>query len=94
MKSSVNCKSIKVKVFPRSGKSCVEGMRNGLLIVRLKSAPEKGKANKELLEVLAQHYFVHINDILVIHGHTSRIKLIKIECSTNREQASPDPVRS
>lgn len=84
MKSSGNIehidksKHVKVKVFPKSGKSCVDGLRNGLLIVRLKSIPEKGKANTELRKILSQHYSVPPNDISIVRGKTSSTKLVKI----------------
>lgn len=49
---------IKVKVTPRSSKSEVMGEKDGILIVKLKSAPVDGEANTELIRVLAEFFGV------------------------------------
>jgi uncharacterized protein len=69
---------IKVKVFPKSGRSEVEGYRNGVLIVRLNSAPDKGKANKELIDVLNEYYGVGKGSIEIVSGDKSRRKIVAI----------------
>ncbi len=47
---------IQVKVKPNSGKQKIEQLENGSLVVYLKSSPVKGKANQELIKVLAKKY--------------------------------------
>ena len=47
---------IKVKVTPRSSRSEVIGEKDGVLIVKLKSAPVDGEANEELIQVLSKYY--------------------------------------
>lgn len=69
---------IKVKVFPKSGRSEVEGVRNGRYIVRLKSSPKKGKANKELLEVISEHFHIPKGNLRIKRGFTSRKKVVEV----------------
>ncbi|MBL7032093.1 MAG: DUF167 domain-containing protein, partial [Nitrospira sp.] len=46
--------TIKIKVEPRSSKSGIVGPYGDALKVKLTSPPVEGKANKELIEVLAK----------------------------------------
>ncbi len=69
---------IEIKVVPSSGRlGCkLEGKR---LKCFLKSAPEKGKANKELVSYLAKMLKLSARDITIITGMTSKVKRIKVE---------------
>ncbi len=69
---------IEIKVVPSSGRlGCkLEGER---LKCFLKSVPEKGKANKELISYLAKMLKLSVRDITIITGATSKLKRIKIE---------------
>lgn len=70
---------LRVKVQPKSCKSAVVGkMDDGTLKVRVKAVPEKGKANKEVIEILAKEYGVSKSDVEIVGGATDQIKLIKI----------------
>jgi uncharacterized protein (TIGR00251 family) len=70
---------IKVKVRPKSRESrIVDVMEDGTLKVRVKAAPEKGKANKEVVAILAAKYGVKKSEIEIISGKTDPVKLIKI----------------
>ncbi len=68
-----------VKVKPRARCQKVVEAADGSLIVHLKAAPDKGKANAELLTLLAEVLQVHPSRIRIKTGHTSRQKLIEIE---------------
>ena len=46
--------------------------------VRVRSAPEKGKANREVIELLAEYFDVPQNGVLILSGHTAKRKLIEI----------------
>lgn len=70
---------VRVKVRPKSRENkIVEVMEDGTLKVRIKAAPEKGKANKELIKVLAKKYSVKKSEVEIVSGKTDQIKLIKI----------------
>lgn len=46
--------------------------------VGIKSEPEHGKANRELVKKLAKHFGVPAQNVRLISGHTSRKKLVDI----------------
>jgi hypothetical protein len=70
---------IRVKVIPNSAKTEIKGeMADGTLKIAVAAVPEKGKVNSALIEFLAQEFGVSKNDIKLISGAASRLKLIKI----------------
>ncbi len=72
--------TLRVKVTPRSPKSEIAGqLADGTLKVKLAAVPEKGKANDALIDLLAKHYNVPRSKIEILSGHTSPLKLVRIE---------------
>ncbi len=70
---------IDLKVIPRSQYGKVEGlMANGRLKVKVRAAPEKGKANDEVCAVLAEYLAVPKGNVEVILGRNSQQKRIKV----------------
>ncbi len=69
---------IRVKVVPKSSRVSVSE-ENGWLKVRLTAAPEKGKANKQLVDVLAEYYHVSKSRVRIVSGKTSQEKIVEIE---------------
>ncbi len=69
---------IDIKVVPSSGRQQwkLEGNR---LKCYLKSAPQQGKANNELIRIIAHALQLPSSAILLLSGATTRIKRIKIE---------------
>lgn len=70
---------IRVKVKPNSSQQRIEELADGSLMVDLKSSPIKGKANKELIKILAKKYGVNQGQIIIKSGATSKQKLIEID---------------
>jgi uncharacterized protein (TIGR00251 family) len=68
-----------VKVNPNSKKQNIEESADGSLTVHLKSPPVDGKANKELIELLAEKFDVPKSKIRIKSGLSSRNKLIEIK---------------
>jgi uncharacterized protein len=86
--------TIRVKVTPRSSSSGLAGvMADGTLKIRVVAAPEKGKANAELCQVLARHYGVAPNAVTVVSGHTSAVKLMRLEGVHSGERTTGDALR-
>lgn len=77
---------IEIKVTPQSGKFKFEQDSKGNLKCFLKSAPEKGAANKELIKGLSKNLRIPQNDIEIIQGATIRNKTIKLHVSLTFEQ--------
>ncbi|HBE57281.1 MAG TPA: hypothetical protein DEG17_19675 [Cyanobacteria bacterium UBA11149] len=68
-----------VKVKPNSKQQKIEESEDGTLIVHLKSPPVDGKANKELIELLAKKFNVPKSKIIIKSGLSSKIKTIDID---------------
>ena len=67
----------RVKVIPNAGRDEVLEAGDGLK-VRLRAPATKGKANKALIEILAEHFKVKKKDIRIIKGDRSREKVVEI----------------
>ncbi|ALF53010.1 hypothetical protein ACX27_09365 [Nostoc piscinale CENA21] len=69
----------RVKVKPNSKQQKVEEQADGSLTVYLKSPPTNGKANEELIKVLADKFDVPKSYVSIKSGLFSRQKLIEIQ---------------
>lgn len=67
-----------ITVIPRSSRRTVTKDLEGGYRVTVHAAPEKGKANKEVLEVLAEYFCIKKSQVELVSGHTSRNKVVKI----------------
>jgi uncharacterized protein (TIGR00251 family) len=72
-----------LKVAARPGtRDGVLGVQGDALKVGVSAAPDKGKANKALAELLASVLGVRKSAVLIASGETSREKLFRIEGGT------------
>jgi uncharacterized protein (TIGR00251 family) len=70
---------ITVRVSPKSQKGAVVGwMDDGALKVKVLSAPEGGRANIELLRVVAEELKIPVRNVNIESGSTSTTKTLKI----------------
>ena len=69
---------IKVRVQPKAARAAVVGEHNGALKVAVTAAPEKGKANKAVVEVLSKALRIAKSSIELVGGATSRDKTFAI----------------
>ncbi|MBD2252870.1 DUF167 domain-containing protein [Nostoc parmelioides] len=69
----------KVKVKPNSKQQKIAEQDDGSLTVHLKSPPVDGKANEELIKLLAEKFDVPKSHITIKSGLSSRQKLIEID---------------
>jgi uncharacterized protein YggU (UPF0235/DUF167 family) len=69
---------IQVKVKPRSRVSALEQAEDGTFVARLRSAPVDGKANAELIELVARHYGCSKSAVSIKSGASSRTKRVAI----------------
>lgn len=75
--------TINIKLTPNAKKNSlgeVIDIGDGKLALKVtvKSIPEDGKANKELIEFLAKTWKIPKSNIEIISGHTSRIKTLSV----------------
>jgi uncharacterized protein (TIGR00251 family) len=68
---------IKVKVIPKAKREKVEEIE-GALKVYLTAPAQEGKANKKLIEVLAEHFKIKKYNLEIIKGLKSKDKVIAI----------------
>ena len=69
---------IQVKVKPNSRASLLEQKEDGTWLVQIKSPPVDGKANEELLALVAKHFKRPKSDVWIKSGGSTRIKLVQI----------------
>jgi hypothetical protein len=70
---------LRVKVRPNASKTCVkEIMADETVKIDLAAAPEKGKANQELIKYLAKQFNIVADNVKIISGAGERLKLVKI----------------
>lgn len=67
---------LNVRAQPRSSRSGVDGVIGDALKVRIRSAPVDGKANKELVETLADAFSLPKSRVSFVGGETSKSKRI------------------
>ena len=65
---------VNVRAAPRSSRAGLDGTIGDALKVRIRSAPVDGKANKELIEVLADAFGLPKSAIVFKSGETSKTK--------------------
>ncbi len=65
-----------VKITPHSQQKKILGWERDHLKIRLHAAPEKNRANEELVELLASVFALPKSSVHVLKGHTSRLKRI------------------
>lgn len=76
---------LRVRVSPGARRSEIVGRLGEAWKLRVRSAPERGRANDDVVELLARHLAVPRADVRVVSGHTSRDKVVEIERMTAEE---------
>ncbi|MBI9017463.1 MAG: DUF167 domain-containing protein [Phycisphaerae bacterium] len=67
-----------VKIVPGSSKNKIAGLLGNSLKINIAAAPEKGKANKQLIAFLAKKLKIPTGDIEIVAGMHDARKKIKI----------------
>jgi len=70
---------LRVKVKPNARASSLERMPDGTWLARLKSPPVDGKANAELVALVAEHFRCAKAAVTIKAGASGRLKLVKLE---------------
>jgi len=68
-----------VKIIPNASKNQIVGFENDKLKIRIQKAPERNKANKELIAFLSGIFKIAKSKIKIIKGEKSQIKKIEVE---------------
>lgn len=67
-----------VKVVPASSRTSLAGLLNGMLKIKVAAAPQKGKANRALIEFIAKKLGVKKNAVRIIAGETNQVKNVEV----------------
>jgi hypothetical protein len=70
---------ISVKVIPNSRKPGIEKIGEGDFKVKVDEKAEDGKANRRLMEILAEYFKVPKSSVVISKGQKSRNKIIEIK---------------
>lgn len=88
--------TINIKLTPKGSKNAIQGWANDVdgnpvLKVMVTTPPEKGKANKALIALLAKEWSIAKSQITITSGETSRNKVVKISGIKSGAIATPFP---
>ena len=78
---------LSLRLTPNSGRDAIEGIEADadglpLLKARVTAVPEKGKANKALIALVAKRLGVAKSNIFLVAGETARKKILRIDGDT------------
>jgi uncharacterized protein (TIGR00251 family) len=72
-------KSLQIKVKPNARASLLIEQSDGTWLAQLKAPPVDGKANEELIRLIAEHFGVRKAQVAIKSGALSRLKRVVIE---------------
>ena len=70
---------VQIKVKPNARQSALHAQDDGSFVAYLKSPPVDGKANAELIELVARHFGVPKSAVTIQSGAASRTKRVSID---------------
>jgi uncharacterized protein len=70
---------IQVKVKPNARVSTFEQAADGTWLAQIKAAPVDGKANEELITLVAKRFECRKSAVTIRSGASGRMKLVRIE---------------
>jgi len=71
-------KTLRIQVKPGSRTSALERRADGTWLARVKSPPVDGKANHELVALVARHFQLSRSQVSIKSGASGRTKLVQI----------------
>jgi uncharacterized protein YggU (UPF0235/DUF167 family) len=79
---------IAIRAKPRSSVSVLEQVTPDTWVARLRSSPVDGKANAELIALVAKHFGCARSCVSVVSGATARLKLVRISGAVGNSGAA------
>ena len=76
---------IPVRAKPSARRNAIEGTHDGAVRISVTVAPEKGKANKAICELLAKALGISKSQVVLISGETSSQKRVLVHGKTAEE---------
>lgn len=78
---------LEIRVKPRAKRAGLLGRHGGALKIAVRAAPERGRANEELLQVLASALDLPASAFELVAGATSQTKRLRVSGVTLEELA-------
>ena len=72
-------KTIQIRVKPKARECVLEPLADGTWLARVKAAPVDGKANVELIRLVAKHFGLRQSQVSIKSGGWGRTKLVRID---------------
>ena len=69
---------IELKVITKAKKEEIRKISEGSYRVKVSMPPEKGKANKRIIELFSKEFGIKKRDIKIVSGETNNRKVIEI----------------
>ena len=71
--------TLHIKVVPGASRDRIIGRLGDAIKVQVSAAPEKGKANEAVINLIAGLLGLRRNDIQIVRGHTQPRKVLEIQ---------------
>jgi uncharacterized protein (TIGR00251 family) len=71
--------TLQIKVKPRAKASSLEQAKDGTWVARLRAPPVDGKANEELVALVAEYFHCRTTAVLIKAGALGRMKLVQVQ---------------
>ena len=72
-------RTIQVKVKPNARVSGLEQVEDGTWLAKIKAQPIDGKANEELIRLVAERFGIRKAQVSIKSGASARMKLVQID---------------
>ena len=76
---------LKLKVVPKASRNAIAGWLGDELKIMVTAAPEKGKANQAVIELLAKTLGVPRKSVTILAGHSSAHKTVELADITDQQ---------
>ena len=73
---------IQIRVKPNSRASLLQRMEDETWVAHVKAAPVDGKANEELIALVAKHFGCRKSEVSIKAGAGGRVKLVQVTASS------------
>ncbi len=83
--TSIESCTLKLRVQPKASRNQVDGFEEGTLRLRVTAPPTEGKANAEVIALLAKTLGVSKSRLEIVRGHSSRDKVVSVKSLTEQE---------
>jgi len=77
---------INIKVLTNAAKNQITKQGKGQYLVKVTATPERGKANKRVMELISEYFDVAKMDILIVKGKYHSKKTLNIQNSKLKEE--------